>query len=117
MYIFFGGGGGWAVMKLWILGGGGHRKTGLFLGVISIHSMTFCYGQGTALEYFGGLLTFNYFECMPDTSDIFLFFFGGGGVNSRCWVQVYVSRINESIPHWGRKKTVRSPSPPPLFQG
>ena len=44
---------------------------------------------------------------MPDTSDIL-------GVNSRCLVQVYVARKNESIPPpWGRKKTVR---PPPLMQ-
>ena len=35
-FFFFWGGGGWDMMTLWAFFlGGGHRKTGLFLGVIS----------------------------------------------------------------------------------
>ena len=39
------------MMKLWIILGD-HRKTGLFLGVISKYSRDFSYGQDTELEYF-----------------------------------------------------------------
>ena len=50
------------IMKFWIFfWGGGHRKTGLFFGVNSKHSMAFSLGQDTELEYLLGLLTFNYF--------------------------------------------------------
>ena len=40
---------------------GVHHKSGLFWGVISLHFRAFSYGQGTELEYFGGLLTFKHF--------------------------------------------------------
>ena len=36
-------------------------KSGLFLGVISLHYRAFSYGQGTELEYFWGLLIFKHF--------------------------------------------------------
>ena len=47
-------------MKLWIFEGGGGRNTGLFYRIISKHSLLFL-SQDTELEYFWGLLTFNYF--------------------------------------------------------
>ena len=55
---------------------GGHHKTGLVLGVISMHFRVFSYGQGTEWEYFilggGGVVLKNkYFWGMPDIPDIF----------------------------------------------
>ena len=52
--------GGLGYDELWI-SLGGHRKTGLFLGAISIHSRAFSLGQDTDSEL-----------------DFFFFFFGGG---------------------------------------
>ena len=43
------------MLKLWIFLGGGHHKTRLFLGAISIHFRAFSYGQGTDCEFFWGV--------------------------------------------------------------
>ena len=73
IFFFFGGGG--TELKLNYFGGHLYIFQGFFLG------------QCTELDYFWGLLNFKYFLGMPDAPDIL-------GVNSRCWVQAYVSRIN-----------------------
>ena len=54
---------GMKILWIFILG---HHKTGLVLGVISMH-----------------LRVFSFFSGMPDISDFFF-------VSSRCWVQAYV---------------------------
>ena len=70
-----------------------HHKTGLVLGLISMHFRTFSEGQCTEWKcfwvlkfqiYFGGCLIFL----------IFVFH----NLSSRCWVQTYVSRKNKIIP-------------------
>ena len=52
-------------MTLWSFLGG-HRKTGLFLGVISKFKVY------TELAYFWGVANFQLFWGKPDTSDTFL---------------------------------------------
>ena len=51
----------------------GHHKTGLVLGVISVHFRVFSLGQCTdsIWEYFWGCYNFKYFWGMPDIPDIF----------------------------------------------
>ena len=63
-FFFFGGGG---------VGGGGRHKTGLVLGVISMHFMAFSYGQctesmGLHLKVLN--LISNMFWGMPDIPEI-----------------------------------------------
>ena len=60
-------------MKL-LISFGVHYKSGQFLVVISIHFKAFPGGQGTDLESFWGLLTFN---CFILVCPIFLIFLGG----------------------------------------
>ena len=86
--IFFGGGGGGGCCgyddTVGILKG--HRKTGLFLGVISKFKV-----EIQNWHIFGGMLTFNYFGvCLI----LLILFFGVG----ECLVQVYVARTIESTP-------------------
>ena len=77
------------------LGGGGHYEIGLLFisfflrgeGVISIHFKSFLRSR-YRMGIFFGPQNFKYFwVCL-----IFLIFLfgGGGGLNSRCWVQAYV---------------------------
>ena len=89
---YFGG-----MKKLWIFWGF-VTKLDCF-GVISIHLRV----QNENI--FLGCCNLEYFWDMPGNPDIFFyffFFFWGGGVNSRCWVQAYVSRKIESIPAWSK---------------
>ena len=71
---------------------GVHHKTGLVLGVISMQvSFLRIFGSFLKIKVqnmniFGGCSNSN------DIPDISFFCGGGGGVNSRCWVQAYVSR-------------------------
>ena len=49
------------MLKLWIfLGGGGHHKTRLFWGAISIHFRAFSYSQGTDFGFFSGVANLKY---------------------------------------------------------
>ena len=77
--IFFGGGGRGVFRKmkiLWIFFWGQH-KTGLVLGVISMHfRILSMYRMGI---FFGVAKISNICLGMPDIPDIYIFFFGGGG--------------------------------------
>ena len=62
-----------------------------FWGVISILFRAFLKVKVQYWKMCLGLLNFKYFLGMPDIPYIF-------GEKSRCWVQAYVFRKNESIP-------------------
>ena len=78
------------VMKLWIFFWGVITKLGYF-------GWSFLYILGLFLKIkvqnwiFWGVLNFKSFYgvCL-----IFLIFFRGNSINSRCWVQAYISRKN-----------------------
>ena len=63
-----------------------HYKIWVLLGVIFIHLGAFLKVKLQNGIFLGGRSNFKYFWGMPDFPDIF------GGINSRCWVQAYVSR-------------------------
>ena len=78
----------WGMKKLWVffffLGGGVITKLDYLWESFLKKIRAFSLGQGTEWEYFLGLLKFQIIFCF--------------GVNSKCWVQAYRSRIIECIP-------------------
>ena len=91
-FLFFGGGGGGQKNKYVLEYDDIMNNFWTFWGVISIHFRAFLKVKVQYWKVCFGLLNFKYFGvCL-----IFLILFGE---KSRCWVQAYVLRKNESIPN------------------